>query len=178
MHILIIEDDKDLCSILKKELEKENFLCDICNNGDKAMYYILNKNYDIIILDRMLPEKNGLTILKEIRTNSILCPVIMVTAMNTIENKIEGLDNGADDYLVKPFAMEELFARIKAVSRRPSIIINNTLLTFSDIKLDMDKISLSSNSKTCPLNLILRLYHLIEVCTDYFSLSTPFLFIR
>ena len=88
MHILIIEDDKDLCSILKKELEKENFLCDICNNEDKAMYYILNKNYDIIILDRMLPEKNGLTILKEIRTNSILCPVIMVTAMNTIENKI------------------------------------------------------------------------------------------
>lgn len=152
MRILIIEDDTDLCFILKNQLEKNNFSCDICNNGEDAMFYALQQTYDIIILDRMLPEKDGLIILNEIRQNNISTPVIMVTAMNTIENRIEGLDSGADDYLVKPFAMEELFARIRALIRRPSNIVNNDILTFSNIKVNINEAILSSDSRNCTLS--------------------------
>lgn len=152
MRILIIEDDKDLCDILSKQLAKKDFLCDICNDGEDAMFYALQQTYDIIILDRMLPQKDGIAILNEIRANNINTPVIMVTAMNTIENRIEGLDSGADDYLVKPFAIEELFARIRALVRRPSNIVNNDILNFSNISLNINETSLHSRDKSCTLS--------------------------
>jgi DNA-binding response OmpR family regulator len=152
MRILMIEDDKDLCTIVSEQLNKNGYIIDICNNGDEAMFYAMKKNHDIIILDRMLPEKDGLTILKEIRKKNITTPVIMVTAMDSIEHRIEGLDNGSDDYLVKPFAMEELFARVRALVRRPAKIINCNLLNFSNLTLNIDENKLISNNSSCDLS--------------------------
>ena len=152
MRILMIEDDKDLCTIVSEQLSKNGYTTDICNNGDEAMFYAMKKTHDIIILDRMLPEKDGLTILKEIRKNNVTTPVIMVTAMNTIEHRIEGLDTGADDYLVKPFAMEELFARIRALIRRPTKIISCDTLNFSNITLNINESKLISDNASCDLS--------------------------
>lgn len=152
MNILIIEDDNDLCCIMKTELQKNNFKVDICNDGDDALFYTNIQTYDIIILDRMLPNKDGIEILNEMRKNNICTPVIMVTAMDTIQNKIEGLDSGADDYLVKPFVMEELFARIRALTRRPSQIINNDTLSFSNISLNINQNILESDSAICTIS--------------------------
>lgn len=152
MNILIIEDDKDLCCIMKTELQKNNFKVDICNDGDDAFFYTNSQTYDIIILDRMLPNKDGIEILNQMRKNNICTPVIMVTAMDTIQNKIEGLDSGADDYLVKPFVMEELFARIRALTRRPSQIINNSNLSFSNICLNINQNILESDSTSCTIS--------------------------
>ena len=151
-NILIIEDDNDLCCIMKTELQKNNFKVDICNDGDDALFYTNIQTYDIIILDRMLPNKDGIEILNEMRKNNICTPVIMVTAMDTIQNKIEGLDSGADDYLVKPFVMEELFARIRALTRRPSQIINNDTLSFSNISLNINQNILESDSAICTIS--------------------------
>lgn len=152
MNILIIEDDNDLCCIMKTELQKNNFKVDICNDGDDSLFYTNSQTYDIIILDRMLPNKDGIEILNEMRKNNICTPVIMVTAMDTIQNKIEGLDSGADDYLVKPFVMEELFARIRALTRRPSQIINNDTLSFSNISLNINQNILESDSAICTIS--------------------------
>lgn len=152
MRILIIEDDKDLCSIISEQLNKNGYATDICNDGYEAVFYAAKKAYDIIILDRMLPEKDGLTVLSEIRKNHVTTPIIMVTAMNSVENRIEGLDTGADDYLTKPFAIEELFARIRALVRRPSKIVNSDKLTFSNMTLLLNENRLISDNASCDLS--------------------------
>lgn len=152
MRILIIEDDNELCHILKRQLNKKGHSCDICNNGEDALFYVLKQIYDIIVLDRMLPEKDGITILKEVRHKNIKTPVIMLTAMNTIQNKIEGFDSGADDYLVKPFSIDELFARIRALARRPFKINSENILSISNITLKIDESRLYSDSGTCNLS--------------------------
>lgn len=147
MRLLLIEDDKDLCEAMAVSLKKKGYLLDICHSGGEAQYYIANvaahtkkgENdciYDLIILDRMLPEVDGLTILSNIRKKSITTPVIMVTAMNGLGDRIDGLDTGADDYVVKPFEMEELLARMRALLRRPRKMETSTVITFSDISFD------------------------------------------
>lgn len=152
MRILIIEDDNELCTILSEKLNLRGYSCDICNNGDDAFFYVLKQVYDLIILDRMLPEKDGLTILNEIRNKNIKTPVIMLTAMNTLQNKIEGLDSGADDYLVKPFSIDELFARIRALIRRPPKINSENIISISDITLNINESVLHSHYASCNLS--------------------------
>jgi DNA-binding response OmpR family regulator len=136
MRLLLIEDDKDLCDAVAAYLKKEGYEMDICNDGNDVSYYISNFNHDVIILDRMLPGTDGLTILEKLRGKGITTPVIMVTAMNGINDRIDGLDAGADDYLVKPFAVEELQARIRALLRRPRRIENSNVLQYGDITFD------------------------------------------
>jgi DNA-binding response OmpR family regulator len=119
MRLLLIEDDQDLCSALSVTLKKEGYEVDICMRGDDAIHYSTSSTYDAIILDRMLPIIDGLTVLQILRKNKISTPVIMVTAMNGINDRIDGLDAGADDYLVKPFDTGELLARLRALVRRP-----------------------------------------------------------
>ncbi|MFH5969156.1 response regulator transcription factor, partial [Clostridium perfringens] len=113
MKILLLEDDVELCSSIQKALEQENHIVDCCNDGETALLYALNTEYayDIAIVDRMLPIIDGLTIIKAMREKGIRIPVIIITGMSTLDNKIEGLDGGADDYLVKPFHIKELLAR-------------------------------------------------------------------
>jgi len=135
MKTLIVEDDKKLSSFLKKGLREEQFAVDVCRNGTDAVHMVTVNNYDVIILDIMLPGKDGIEVCKELRKNSITTPVIMLTAKDTVEDKINGLSEGADDYLTKPFSFAELLARIKALLRRSQDYKEKTLRV-SDLELN------------------------------------------
>lgn len=152
MRILVVEDDRELCEAVRYHLEREGYAADICHNGGDALHFICQQAYQLIILDRMLPEQSGMEILREMRIRSIKVPVIITTALNGIGDRIEGLDAGADDYLVKPFAMEELLARIRAVSRRPSALELDQRLHFSDLWLDSATFILAGPAASFPLS--------------------------
>lgn len=136
MRILLVEDDKDLCEIIAKQLLQADYMVDQCNDGTDALFYCLENSYDAIILDRMLPGLDGLSLLSAIRRRDIHTPVIMATALDGVHDRIDGLDAGADDYIVKPFVIEELLARIRAVTRRPGKLENSQILTFSSLSLN------------------------------------------
>lgn len=153
MRILIIEDDIKLCDTLSIQLEHQGYHIDKCYSGEDALYYALGHVYDILILDRMLPVLDGLSILQLIRKKGISTPTIMVTAMNGLNDRIDGLDAGADDYLVKPFEVEELFARIRALLRRPTQMQNNEILEYANISLNItNKLLTSTTGDSCSLS--------------------------
>ena len=152
MHILIIEDDRELCDALQLQLLARNHTADCCYTGSDALYFVLNGAYDLILLDRMLPEVDGMTVLRSLRQNHIDTPVILTTALGTLDDRINGLDCGADDYLVKPYAIEELMARIRALARRPHSLSDRRCLAFLDIQLDPDTRVLSCNGKELQLS--------------------------
>ncbi len=120
MRILIVEDEKDLQKVLASRLKVENYSVDACENGADALNYISMASYDLIVLDIMIPEINGLEVLQHIRKEGNRTPVLLLTAKDTVEDRVKGLDSGADDYLIKPFAFDELLARIRVLMRRPS----------------------------------------------------------
>lgn len=152
MRILIIEDDVKLGNAMALCLDHAGYLNDVCERGDDGLDFALQKIYDLIILDRLLPGMDGLSLLKMLRKKMIFVPVIMVTALNQLNDRIDGFDCGADDYLGKPFAMEELLVRIKALLRRPSVIDDNPLLSFSDIKMDVRQKLLICDTFQCELS--------------------------
>ena len=135
MRVLLIEDDLDICQAIEVQLNKEGYTTDICTNGEDALFYVIHTSYDAIVLDRLLPGSDGLTIIKEIRQNNIHTPVIMATAMSQISDRIDGLDNGADDYIVKPYDVQELSARIRALTRRPAKVEDVSSLSYADLNL-------------------------------------------
>jgi len=135
MRILIVEDDQKLSTFLQKGLKEEQFAADVCRKGSEVMHFVEVNDYDVIILDIMLPGKDGITICREMRGKSIKTPIIMLTAKDTVEDKISGLSEGADDYLTKPFSFAELLARIKALLRRSQGYKPKTL-KISDLDLD------------------------------------------
>ena len=137
MKLLLVEDEKQLSEALQQILIKNKYSVDAVYNGEEGLLYALSDVYDVIILDIMLPKLNGIEILKTIRKKGISTPVILLTAKATIEDKILGLDCGADDYLPKPFSTEELLARLRALPRRSGGFINENTLEFSDIKLNL-----------------------------------------
>lgn len=153
MKILLIEDDQNLCNAIKLQLTKENYVIDACTSGEDGMIYALNPNngYALAIIDRMLPVIDGLTIIKAMRKKQISIPVIIITGMSELHDKIDGLDNGADDYLVKPFHISELSARIRALTRRPMIISEKSCLQYHDLSLNLNKKELSCKENTIPL---------------------------
>ncbi len=118
MKLLLVEDDKELNRTLTYQLEKEGFAVDSCLDGEEACYYMEEGLYDLVLLDRMLPKLDGIGVLTEMRKKGDMTPVIMLTALGALTDKITGLDCGADDYLVKPFDFEELAARIRSIGRR------------------------------------------------------------
>ena len=118
MRILIVEDEKKVASFIKKGMEEEYFTADIALDGKEGLKMATSKEYDAIIMDIMLPFIDGISLLKEIRKREIITPVLMLTVKDSLKDKVEGLDAGADDYLTKPFAFEELVARIRALLRR------------------------------------------------------------
>ena len=136
MKILLIEDDKNLCEMLRFQLEKEHHEVTICNNGRDGLDLFLQDAYDLVLLDRMLPTMNGLLILQKARHRGISTPVIMITALGELYDRVEGLDCGADDYLVKPFAYEELAARIRSIGRRNHVYDDNNLFSYADLTYD------------------------------------------
>jgi DNA-binding response OmpR family regulator len=135
MKILVVEDDHKIANSIKKGLEQESYAVDVAYAGDEGYDLASGEEYDVMILDLMLPGMDGMTICKELRSNSIHTPILILTAKGQIDDKVEGLNSGADDYLVKPFAFAELLARVKALSRRPKDA-KGTILQASDLTLN------------------------------------------
>ena len=135
MRILVVEDEKKVASFIKKGLEEDYYSVDIASDGKEGSKLAYSDEYDLIILDIMLPFKDGITILKEIRQEKITTPVLMLTAKDDVADKVAGLDSGADDYLPKPFAFDELLARIRALLRRNNTE-KNIILKITDLELD------------------------------------------
>ena len=134
MRILLAEDDRDLNKALTWQLNGQGYSVDSCYDGDEALYYGEQNIYDVILLDRMLPCREGTEVLTALRQQSVNVPIILITALGTLQDKIVGLDLGADDYLVKPFEFEELLARIRCVSRRSTVLnVQSDTLTYHDI---------------------------------------------
>lgn len=138
MRILIVEDEFNLADVIASRLRKEKYIVDISTDGDDGSYKAMTNIYDLIILDVMLPYKDGFTILKELKENNIKAQVIMLTAMDGIEDKLNGFKGGADDYLTKPFHLEELVARVN-IKLKKDINSNNDYLEYGDIRLDLNK---------------------------------------
>ncbi|MBU9742522.1 response regulator transcription factor [Lachnospiraceae bacterium ASD3451] len=152
MRILLVEDDEQLCHFLKLQLIKEGFEVDDCKNGEDALYFISQRSHDLVLLDRMLPGMDGLAVLKNVRNAGIHIPVILITALGELGDKITGLDCGADDYLVKPFAHEELMARIRCIIRRPKQLALSDLLTRGDITYRLEEKMLTGPGGSCSLS--------------------------
>ncbi|MDO4307014.1 MAG: response regulator transcription factor [Eubacteriales bacterium] len=152
MKILLIEDDKELCETLKYRLEKEDFTVDVCHDGEEGLYFMQENLHDLVILDRMLPSMDGVTVLREARKGHVTTPVIFLTALGDLNDKITGLDCGADDYMVKPFAFEELYARIRCLMRRPGKWEGSSFLTMKDITYDPETKHLSCGANECTLS--------------------------
>jgi DNA-binding response OmpR family regulator len=127
MRILVVEDEHKIANAIKKGLEHENYAVDVVYDGTQGLDFAQSEEYDVIILDRLLPGIDGIEICRTIRAKQIHTPVLLLTAKGQIEDKVEGLDTGADDYMVKPFAFSELFARVRALSRRPKQATGSTL---------------------------------------------------
>lgn len=136
MRILIIEDEKKVASFIKKGLEEEYFVADVAADGKEGLKLATTEEYDIMIMDIMLPYMDGITLIKEIRKREISTPVLMLTVNDSVKDKVEGLDAGADDYLTKPFAFEELIARLRALLRRNENS-KTSKLTIADLELDL-----------------------------------------
>jgi DNA-binding response OmpR family regulator len=151
MKLLLVEDSIQLNKALTTVLKRNSYIVDSAFDGEEALLYIDQYKYDIIILDIMLPKINGLDVLKRVRTNKIDTPIIMLTAKSTTEDKIHGLDLGADDYLPKPFEVEELLARIRALLRRQPAYEEESKLEFGDIVLDSNNCCLVNNEKKVTL---------------------------
>ena len=152
MRILLIEDDIDLCNSLTFQLKNEGFSIDVCNDGNAGLDAILENCHDLIILDRMLPKLDGLSILKKARVENISTPIILLTALGQVDDKVDGLDCGADDYIVKPFEFKELLARIRCICRRPVKINIDEKLYYGDISFDEHQRLLFKYDLSCSLS--------------------------
>ena len=144
MKLLLVEDSLQLNKALSTVLKRNSFVVDSAFDGEEALLFIDQYQYDVIILDIMLPKINGLEVLKKARENHIETPIIMLTAKSTTEDKIQGLDMGADDYLPKPFVVDELLARIRALMRRKPVYKEDKSLKFGDLSLDLNTLILST----------------------------------
>lgn len=137
MRILVVEDERDLNRIITKKLKVKGYSVDACFNGEEALGYIEMANYDAMVMDIMMPVKNGYEVLKEIRQKGNTTPVLFLTAKDALEDRVYGLDIGADDYLVKPFHFEELLARLRVMIRRSHGSVSNRLQV-ANLSLDLD----------------------------------------
>ena len=151
MRILLVEDEFDLRQVIKKRLQKEKYVIDDCGNGLDAEDYIDLTDYDAIILDGMLPGRDGFDILKNMRKKGNHTPVLMLTARDSVEYRVKGLDYGADDYLVKPFSFDELLARLRAIMRRKPVYVAKDLVV-DDLKMDTNAKTVTRGGDTIDLS--------------------------
>lgn len=158
MRILVVEDEKKVASFIKRGLEQEGYAVDAVYDGVQGLEYAEVNEYDIIILDIMLPKKNGLDVLREAKEKGIKTPVLLLTARDAVEDRVKGLNLGADDYLTKPFAFEELLARVRALTRRG--VSGAPILKFADLTLD--PVSRKVTRGTEEMELTLKEYSLLE----------------
>lgn len=150
MRVLIVEDEVRLAEALGQILTEQKYSTDIVYNGEDGLQYALSGQYDVVVLDVMLPKRNGFEVVRELRNQRIATPVLLLTAKDEVTDKVTGLDCGADDYMTKPFAPEELLARIRALSRRQGDVLLEEL-TFADLKLNLSTYDLSRGAKSVHL---------------------------
>ena len=159
MRILIAEDEEDMNRLIKKSLEKEGYGVDACFDGKEALYYLEHTDYDAAILDIMMPEADGLTVLKAIRKKGLDLPVMFLTAKDSIPDRVLGLDSGADDYLIKPFDFDELLARVRSMTRKRTPHTSSAI-TIGDLTLDTGIHTVTRAGKTIELSS--REYSILE----------------
>jgi heavy metal response regulator len=159
MHLLVVEDEKKVASFIKRGLEAAHYSVEVEHDGEAAMKRLLQDEYDLVILDVMLPKLDGLSLMKEIRRRRINVPVLVLTARVTVADKVMGLDLGADDYLTKPFAFEELLARVRALLRRGSAAAP-ALLAIANLSIDPATHEVTRGSKK--IELTAKEYALLE----------------
>ena len=159
MTILIVEDEKKLVDILKRALKMEKYSVDVAYDGEEGLQKAMKNNYGLIILDIMLPKKDGFIVCKELRERQIHTPIIMLTARGNTDDRVNGLDVGADDYLVKPFGLDELFARIRAVMRRRKTT-DSDIRKVADLVMDKKKHEVTRAGKV--INLTPKEYKLLD----------------
>ena len=150
MKILVVEDEKDLNRVITKHLKKNNYSVDSCFDGEQALDYVLYGEYDLIITDIMMPKIDGYELIKQLRVKGNSTPVIMLTAKDSLDDKILGLDSGADDYIVKPFEFDELLARIRVLMRRNYGFATN-IIQVDDVVLDISKKQVTRSSESIVL---------------------------
>lgn len=159
MRVLVVEDDPSLHKIISRRLSEAGYAVDDCYDGEEALDYMLSMDYDCILLDWMLPKKDGVAVLKEYRASGKGSPVLMLTAKDSIGNRVEGLDAGADDYLTKPFAFDELMARIRAMMRR-NTTEKTADMTIGDLTMHIASHTVTRGDKT--IDLTSKEYALLE----------------
>lgn len=159
MRILIVEDEKKLAGYIKKGLEENHFAVDVSYDGEEGLFMLNTNEYDLVILDILLPKKNGLEILQQVRKNGKDMPILLLTAKDAVEDKARGLDSGADDYLVKPFSFIELMARIRALIRRGKVNYQTRLMV-ADLTLDVAAHRIYRNGQ--PIDLTNKEFALLE----------------
>ena len=151
MQVLIVEDDIRLAQALGQILEENHYQVDLVHDGDQGLAYAESGSYDVILLDVMLPRKSGLEVVAELRRANVATPVLMLTARTTVQDKITGLDSGADDYMTKPFSPAELLAHLRALTRRQGQVVFEKI-DFGDISLNLESHDLSCGSKSINLS--------------------------
>lgn len=153
MRVLMVEDERYMAEAIAQVLKKNNYSVDLAHDGEYGLDCALSGIYDMIVLDIMLPKLDGISMLKKLRLNGMMTPVILLTAKGETEDKVYGLDSGADDYLVKPFKTEELLARLRALGRRKGELIHDHILRFEDIELNPLTLDLWCRGKSFKLTL-------------------------
>jgi DNA-binding response OmpR family regulator len=153
MRILIIEDEKYLAEPTAQSLKKNNYTVDLAFDGESGLYFVLTNIYDVIILDIMLPKMDGLSLLREARKNGVETPVILLTAKSQVDDKVKGLDYGADDYLTKPFQSDELLARLRALTRRKASLNHDGIIRIGDVKFNPNTLSISCKDQETKLTI-------------------------
>lgn len=159
MKVLIVEDEYNLADAIKERLEKEKLTVDIVEDGEEGYYYASTNTYDLIILDVMLPNMSGFQILNKLRTDNINSKIIMLTARSTIEDKLNGLENGADDFLTKPFHIDELVARVNIQLKRN---VNKNNISFGDLVLNTTTLKVTCTKTNEVVELIKKEFQLLE----------------
>ena len=152
MRILMVEDDQALCAAVDIHLRQQGYTVDYAHTGEDGLHFALQNAYDLILMDRMLPELDGLEAVRTLRSRGVSTPVLMLTALDGVPDRVDGLDAGADDYLAKPFAAEELLARIRALSRRPRQWESTSRLSAGDLELDTELAALRGPAGACSLS--------------------------
>ncbi len=160
MKLLIVEDEKRLCQTIAKYFKEQGYTIDTCYDGNDALDYIDGTEYDAIVLDIMLPGLDGISVLRRIRNKKLTTPVLLLTAKTAIEDKVDGLDSGADDYLTKPFSLEELSARIRVLIRRHGVERVDNKLSVGPLTLDLDKKTAARDGKE--ISLTAKEYAILE----------------
>ena len=164
MRLLFAEDDRDIAKAVRTLLERSGYSVDVVYNGQDALEYIEAGDYDGVILDWMMPGRSGIEVLHAVRSEGIAVPVLMLTARDAVEDRVEGLDTGADDYLPKPFAASELLARVRAMLRRKEDY-QHDVIRFADIELDKSAMSVRCGAKTVRLNN--KAFQLMEMLVEH-----------